>query len=651
MDNKPSIQGVTGNLSGAVYAGALADGSAGAFLYGAASTYDAQRNLDGRFGVNYEPAFPSAGIAVYKFSSLLLDGPAQFRANNRFDVALIGAGGVSNSLLAPSFTMDTSALHSLFIGTENGGLSLSAASISATANSTFRFLQLYGRGSGSMSIDSTLSLPTANLFVDAPGNLSFGGGSSVTVDKAVINAGGTINANGFITANTLQFYSETAVQMKKKLGNIGVLNVFAPRFSTTAPIAVNGGVLDIGTGGIDAKDLSLTGFDSISTQGSIDSGNLLARGNISAGGSINIDPSAPATISATNIVAGGGIESSGDAGTLFPFAGPEAGGTVTIDAAQVVFDSAAINGANLDGGDVGLSLATDGGNGGTLNVGTAAKPIAGKVWIGARISATTGANASTTLTGGNGGTVNVEAADSIAVTSTVKVSGSAYVNDAAGNPTTARTGRGSSRGGNISLHSTKTTGTAISVQSSAQLLSLLSAAAPGPGGTIKFVAEGGDISVDNGNSTSGSTTSTGKIRADKGTVDIHNNGADGRVLVNNANIRGDVVKIGALGANGQLIIGGGTISADTSLKLYGGTSNGQVRFVDNVTLGGESTKIIAGKTVQIDSNKTVTVGGSAAAQVFTDKANYTGSGGNGSTTGKFGGAGATTQGLTGRPSF
>jgi hypothetical protein len=51
--------------------------------------------------------------------------------------------------------------------------------------------------------------------------------------------------------------------------------------------------------------------------------------------------------------------------------------------------------------------------------------------------------------------------------------------------------------------------------------------------------------------------------------------------------------------------------------------------------------------VTIDNTKTVTIGGSTKAQVYADKANYTGSGGNGSTTGKFGGAGATTQKLTG----
>lgn len=254
-----------------------------------------------------------------------------------------------------------------------------------------------------------------------------------------------------------------------------------------------------------------------------------------------------------------------------------------------------INGANFDGGDaLPLSL-HEGGDGGTLNVGTDLKPVTGRIAVSQPITATTGANALGVATGGRGGSVNLVSTDTITIGATVKVS-----DDAAG--------RASRQGGNIRVESRKTNGTAISVTSSGQLLSLLAAAAPGPGGKVEFVSAGGDILVNGGT-----------VLADKGTVDIRNNGT-GKIDITNASIRGDVVKIGALGANGQLNIGG-TISADTSLKLYGGTSNGQVRFTDDVTLGGASTKIIAGKTVTIDNGKTVTIGGSSAATVHTDNPN------------------------------
>ena len=54
--------------------------------------------------------------------------------------------------------------------------------------------------------------------------------------------------------------------------------------------------------------------------------------------------------------------------------------------------------------------------------------------------------------------------------------------------------------------------------------------------------------------------------------------------------------------------------------------------------------------MQIDNGRTVTVGGPAAT-VHTNNANYSGSGGNGSTSGQFGGSGATTQSYGSRPDF
>ncbi len=122
---------------------------------------------------------------------------------------------------------------------------------------------------------------------------------------------------------------------------------------------------------------------------------------------------------------------------------------------------------------------------------------------------------------------------------------------------------------------------------------------------------------------------------------------DGTITFNNASVlHADVLKVGALGTNGVLNIGGGTLSADTTLELYASGSNGQLNFVSNVTLGGNSAKILAADSVTIFNNVVVTIGGSKPAAVYTDfvgevpKANYTGFGGNGSTTGTFAGAGA-----------
>ncbi len=194
-------------------------------------------------------------------------------------------------------------------------------------------------------------------------------------------------------------------------------------------------------------------------------------------------------------------------------------------------------------------------------------------------------------------------------------------------------------GGSINLTSTRKTGIAISVSSSGQLLALLNGLAPGPGGSIKLVSAGGAINV------------KGVATADRGTIEMTNNGANGAVSLTNATLHGDTVKAGALGKNGTLNVGGGVIDAASTIKLYAGGSNGRVNFTDNVTLSGSSVKIIAADTVTIFNGKVVTVLGSGPASVFTNLANYSGSGGNGSTTGRFGGKGATTQPLSDAPGY
>jgi hypothetical protein len=124
---------------------------------------------------------------------------------------------------------------------------------------------------------------------------------------------------------------------------------------------------------------------------------------------------------------------------------------------------------------------------------------------------------------------------------------------------------------------------------------------------------------------------------------------NGTITFNNASAHADVLKAGVFGANGVLNIGGGTLSADTTLKLYAPGSNGQLNFISNVTLGGNGAKILAANSITIFNNvvvNIVNIGGSKPADVYTGfngeipNANYTGFGGNGSTTGTFGGAGA-----------
>ncbi|MEP6810424.1 MAG: hypothetical protein ABI992_09290, partial [Chthoniobacterales bacterium] len=280
----------------------------------------------------------------------------------------------------------------------------------------------------------------------------------------------------------------------------------------------------------------------------------------------------------------------------------------------------------LNGGDANFFSRFGGGDGGILNLGTVDRPLSGDINVNAPISATTGRNALGVAFGGDGGTVSLVSNNKVMVNDQIKVSDSAF-------------GRASRKGGKIIIDSRQTNGVAVQIKSSAQLLALLSNAAPGPGGTIKITSTGGDIKMD------------GTAIADRGTVEIRNDGASGQISMKDATLRGDVVKIGALGNNGTLTIDGGNISADSLIKLYAGGSNGTVLFKNNVTLSGNSFKTIAGNTVTIVNGKFVTVLGPGPANVFTNHPNYTGFGGNASTTGTFLGQGATTQPLNAAPGY
>ena len=182
----------------------------------------------------------------------------------------------------------------------------------------------------------------------------------------------------------------------------------------------------------------------------------------------------------------------------------------------------------------------------------------------------------------------------------------------------------STTGGTIHLETLQTGGsTGIEVTDTAQLLSLLNASAPGPGGKIEFISAGSKILI------------SGTTKADRGTITVTQNGAGGQIELKNANMAADVIRVSAVQSNGVLQIGGSHLTANNLLSLYGGSGTGGVHFTDNTLLDGNGFKLIAGKEVQISSGKVVTLGGGFTT-VYTDKASYAAaSGGNGSTSGRF----------------
>jgi len=130
----------------------------------------------------------------------------------------------------------------------------------------------------------------------------------------------------------------------------------------------------------------------------------------------------------------------------------------------------------------------------------------------------------------------------------------------------------------------------------------------------------------------------------------------GTMTFNKATIAADTVKVGVFGINGILRIGGGSISANTLLHLYApssisSSSGGIIDFVSDVTLKSPATAaVIAANTVMIENGVVVTIDASTSANVYATMPNYTGSGGNGKTSGRFVGT-VTTQPLGGQPPF
>jgi hypothetical protein len=332
-------------------------------------------------------------------------------------------------------------------------------------------------------------------------------------------------------------------------------------------------------------------------------------------------------IQLSTLTPGASLNRKGSGGLLV--VAPGNGGIAELRGTRALFTGSDINGANFNGGDALLGILQQGGSGGRLDIGTSANPISDRIIVDAPISATTGANSLTSF-GGTGGTVNMVSEGNVLISKTIKVSDNAA-------------GRASRSGGKISIES-RAASAAIIIENSAQLLSLLDSAAPGAGGVIRLQAPNGTIEVKDST-----------IRADKGLVELRTGGgggAPGHILLQNATLRGDVVKVGAFGTDSRLTITGGSIHADTLLKLYASGSNGTVYFGSDLTLSGAGAKHIAGKTVEISSGKTVTIGGNNPATVYTDNPKYTGSGGNGGG-GQFGGAGAQTKPFndTSRPGF
>jgi hypothetical protein len=603
--------------------------------------------------------------------TFLLDSGGDLNANGNLQIlndnslaGNLGAGDTIRLDVAGNLILTAGGDLSLTLANGNGGhiggiasIELSAASL--TANS---FTSLIDNSGGTIAGDTTISITLPGALTTT-GDASFiilgssetTPGAAITVNVGSITLGGSLVArisdgeNAFNTGNVTIAAN----------GNVTVGNA----------IQVDGTVNAAG-------DISAPGgiFASLIAAGSI-SAPAIAGDLIQAGGSITIDNSAGtfATGLAANTVTAGGtltlinvptiqpflrltdgtpadftltassIASSGTARPALLFNGNDAdpdlgianpgnGGHVTINLTAgdlMIGPGNQLASITANGGDF-AAISTSGGNGGTIDI-TAPGDVV--LNVNGNLTATSGAiPTGGPSTAGSGGKVTVTANGSLTVNSSIQVSSG----DAAGS-----SARRSATGGNIALTSHKagqvtSRAIAVNINNSSQLLSLLDAAAPGPGGKITILADGANSDI----------TVKGRVQATRGTIDIRHLADGGHVVLGNsavgaASLQADVIKVGVFGTDGQLIVGDDRLNANTELKLYATGSNGEINFINNVTLTSNSTAILAGNRITIQPNKIVTIAGNGgAADVYTNDPNYSGFGGNNPSNGTFGGNGA-----------
>lgn len=569
------------------------------------------------------------------FNATRVDGGLDLLVNNSAP-GIIGTGGNITLNITGALTTGTSSALRLAINNSNAGRIQTGGNITSSIGGNLATdqvtVQIDNRFKGFIGAGAAIDFTVGGTFTTTS-NANF----TILNSDLAAGSGGTIGSNAVIklTLADTNIGKDLNAYINNADGSIGGAG-------GTVTLQINGKLTV--TGRIDV-------FGTLNSTGTITAGqlsgtNVIAPAGIQVGtGGITrftFPGGFPVpvlhNITAGSLTSTGGINFNGpDFGTP-PGFGPFDGGQLTINVPSLTFGPSAVDNiqgaVTFNGG--GHPTASIAGSGGTFTVNAT-----GAITVGSPIQATTGLMPSASEASGNGGTVNLNSTGgTITVNSPITVSSA----DPGGAPR-----RRSRSGGNINLQSNVGTGVAINISNTGQLLSLLDAAAPGPGGKITILATGTSSAINVNGSPIG-VAATDTIRADHagGYVDIRHTGGSGSISLTGANISADVIKVGALGNNGTLTIGGGRISADTILRLYATGPNGSVIFVSDVTLNINSMNLvdkitIAGNSVTVRDNVIVTIGSPAGAtrpaEIYVPditKANYSNfNGGNNSTTGKF----------------
>jgi hypothetical protein len=631
ISTDPSIttNGVTD--LGKIYRGRSIDGPVSAWAFGSTSAFDTASGFDDLIGDNSGAAF--------KFTALQLNGdPTIDTTNGETNLALIAVNGITSGGAGGVLTFE--GIRGLLLATQNGSITL-GPNISFSG---LHDLTIYARGSSSdLTLGSDISTASqVSLFAERDMSMT----SSITTDDLYAFVGRNVSINGeaLIHAPTISLHAGQNLDWTGQISDetafnsSGNVSISAGQMLNIANdltiIRRNGGI----TSGLDiilnaGSDLSVGGNLSIATDiSNLTSGaniSILAGRNLTIGGSLAL---------LTSTAAQSGNGANGQNVTVFvgnDLVAHNDGNSGGVDLEIITpTQQTANSGANLFLG-VGHNLTTDSGGNTTLFVNNNMNRIAN----GARILGTIGGNLQTNnLTIqllNNGGEIDTGGNVSLEVSGNLT---------AQGDTTFEIQNNGGTMGQNAPMR------VAASNISANSLLAQIDNRNDGviDGAAVISMSIGHNATVTN-NATLAIYGSDGAaasaILVNGGNYNVGDTflsyiDGNGSITFSNASAHADVLKAGVFGTNGTLNIGGGTLSADTTLKLYAPGSNGQLNFFSNVTLDGNSKKILAANSVTIFDNVVVTIGGKAPADVYTNNPNYTGFGGNGSTTGTFAGAGA-----------
>ncbi len=657
---------------GKIYRGRSIDGPISAWAFGSTSAFDTASGFDELIG--------DGSGAAFKFTALQLNGdPTIDTANGEINLGLIAVNSITSG--GPGGVLTFEGIRGLLLATQNGPITLGPG----ISFSGLHDLTIYARGSSSdltlgsdvsttsrvslfaeRDMSLTSSITTEDLYAFVGRNVSIDGQATIHAPTITLFAGQNLNWNG-------QTSDETA------FNSSGNVNISAGQMLNIATdltiIRRNGGItsglnilLYAGTDLLVGGNLSIaTDISNLETGANID---VLANRNLTVGGSLALETSTTAQSgTGANIdLRVGGTLTAGDLslGVELGVQAPQQNGenvTLSVGKNLIVHNDANSGGIDLEiitpvqqtvnsGANlflsVGNNLTTDAGGDTTLFINNNNNEVVN----GANILAAIGGNLNTNnltleLWNNNGGEIGTGGIVDLAVSGNITAQGNAIFDI-------------QNNGGTMD----QITGIAVAAQNISA--NSLTAQIDNRGGGV--ISVGGVIEMDvagNANVANDATiafygsdgAAASGIIINGGNYDVGGTfltymDGNGVIAFNNASAHADILKAGVFGANGVLNIGGGTLSADTMLKLYAPGSNGELNFVSNVTLGGNSLKILAANSITIFDNVVVTIGGKAPADVYTNNANYTGFGGNGSTTGTFAGSGANKpQPLSKAPPF